>query len=366
MSSLRESTELRSTARRGLPRAAPRDYVAPPMTEIRRDPLRGHWTIIAGDRAKRPSDFQRAAQPAERKTACPFCPGNERLTPHEVTAVRPQGDPADSPGWTVRVIPNKYPAVRSDAEGAIETGGLFERVPALGAHEIVVVSPDHDRTFAQLSVDHWDKVLATCQHRMQQLWSAPHTEHVALFLNSGAPAGASREHPHMQLVSAPVSAPLIDRMHARLRAHYKATESCMVCDILRAELDARERVVVDDVANVTFAPFASRVPFELWTIPRAHRPTFLTVPADERRRFAAHLRDIFERLAAHLGKAPFNAMLHSTKPDRVDPRAPFHWHFEIAPRLGELAGLEWGSGAHINPVAPEAAALALRGVAIAP
>jgi UDPglucose--hexose-1-phosphate uridylyltransferase len=330
------------------------------MTEIRRDPLRGHWTIVASDRAKRPSDFSRATQPSERKQACPFCPGNERLTPNEVTAVRPHGDPANSSGWTVRVIPNKYPAVREDAAGAIETGGLFERVPALGAHEIVVVSPDHDRTFAQLSVDHWDKVLSVCQHRMQQLWAAPNTEHVALFLNSGAPAGASREHPHMQLVSAPVSAPLIDRMHARLRSHYKTTESCMVCDILRAELDASERVVVDDVANVTFAPFASRVPYELWTIPRAHRPTFLTVPADERRRFAAHLRGVFERLQHHLGKAPFNAMLHSTKPDRSDPRAPFHWHFEIAPRLGELAGLEWGSGAHINPVAPEAAALALR------
>lgn len=331
------------------------------MSEIRRDPLRGHWTIIANERQARPSDFSRQVQPPQKRTACPFCPGNERLTPEEVMAVRPSDDPPNQAGWSVRVIPNKYPAVRNDVPIApLDTGGLFERVPALGAHEVVILSPEHDRSFSQISVDHWDRVLAVCQHRMHQLWQASNTQHVALFLNHGAAAGASREHPHMQLVSAPVSAPVMDRMHVALRGHYKATQSCLVCDVLDAEIEHEIRVVYDDAAHVAIAPFASRMPYELWILPRAHRSTFLSVPAGDRRRFAAHLRDIFERLSHHLGNAPFNAILHSSKPDHDDPKSPFHWHFEILPRLGELAGLEWGSGAYINPIAPETAAMQLR------
>ena len=163
------------------------------MSEIRRDPLRGHWTIIAGSRAARPSDFSRPAPASEKRSACPFCPGNERLTPSEVMAVRPSDDPPNEAGWSVRVIPNKYPAVRSDVPLApLDTGGLFERVPAMGAHELVIVSPEHDRGFSQISTDHWDRVLAVCQHRMYQLWQTPNTQHVALFLNHGPAAGASR------------------------------------------------------------------------------------------------------------------------------------------------------------------------------
>lgn len=331
------------------------------MSEIRRDPLRGHWTIIAQARQARPSDFSRPMQPPQKRTACPFCPGNERLTPPEVMAVRPSDDPPNQAGWSVRVIPNKYPAVRHDVSlEPLKTGGLFERVPALGAHELVIVSPDHDRSFAQLSVDHWDSVLAVCQHRMHELWQTPNTQHVALFLNHGAAAGASREHPHMQIISAPVSAPVVDRMHAALRAHFKTAQSCLVCDLVRAEVEQEIRVVHADPAYVCIAPFASRMPYELWVIPRAHRSTFLSVPAGDRRRFAAHVKEVFERLASHLGNAPFNAILHSSRHDHNDPRSPFHWHFEIVPRLGELAGLEWGSGAHINPVAPETAAMQLR------
>jgi UDPglucose--hexose-1-phosphate uridylyltransferase len=332
------------------------------MSEIRRDPLRGHWTIIAHARAKRPSDFSRSAHATERGKACPFCPGNERLTPDEVMAVRPSDDPANHAGWSIRVIPNKYPAVYADlAEARLETGGLFERVPALGAHELVILTPEHDRGFAQISVDHWDRVLAVCQHRMHQLWQEANTQHVALFLNHGPAAGASREHPHLQIVSAPVSAPVSDRMHAALKAHYKARQTCMVCDIVSAEVDQKVRIVEKDKTYITIAPFASRLPYELWVIPRAHRATFLSVPAGDRRRFAAHLRTVFGRLTKQLGNVPFNAILHSARPQTANPRAPFHWHFEIAPRLSELAGLEWGSGAHINPVAPEAAAAQLKG-----
>ena len=327
------------------------------MSEIRRDPLRGHWTIIAHSRGKRPSDFSRPAHTTERGKACPFCPGNERLTPDEVMAVRPNDDPPNQPGWSVRVIPNKYPAVQNDLpERPIEVGGLFERVPAMGVHELVILSPEHDRSCAQLSVDHWNTVFAVCQHRMHELWRDPNTQHVALFMNHGPAAGASREHPHMQIVSAPVSAPVSDRMLAALRAHYKAKQTCMVCDILQSEVAQDVRIVSQDSTYVTIAPFASRLPYELWIVPRAHRSTFLSVPAGDRRRFAEHLRDIFERLTSQLGNVPFNAILHTSRPGPDDPKAPFHWHFEIVPRLAELAGLEWGSGAHINPVAPEAAA----------
>jgi UDPglucose--hexose-1-phosphate uridylyltransferase len=276
-------------------------------------------------------------------------------------AVRPSDDPPNEAGWSVRVIPNKYPAVRVDVPLApLDTGGLFERVPAMGAHELVIVSPEHDRGFSQIAIDHWDRVLAVCQHRMYQLWQTPSTQHVALFLNHGAAAGASREHPHMQIISAPVSAPVVDRMHTTLRAHFKSKQTCLVCDIIKAEIEQEIRIVHEDSAYITIAPFASRLPYEMWVVPRAHRSTFLSVPTGDRRRFAAHLKEVFARLIKHLGNAPFNAILHSARPEADDPKMPFHWHFEIAPRLGELAGLEWGSGAHINPVAPETVAMELR------
>lgn len=326
------------------------------MSELRRDPLRGHWSIIAAERGKRPSDYERRDEPSDSAESCPFCPGHEYATPPELMATRIGGTPPNTPGWSNRLVPNRYPALGRDPDPVPDDGRLTERRRGFGSHEVLVATPDHTRHWSRLTVDQWDRLLSICQHRMSELWRDAQVKHVTLFINHGAAAGASRQHPHMQLMALPLVPPVLETLNARFRAQYAVSETCLMCDIIADEEKERARIVSDDLAYVTFAPFASRVPYELCIAPRAHRGSFLSVPNGERRRFALHLRGVLERLQALAADVPFNFVLHTVCAAEPDPKAPFHWHAEILPRLSSQAGLEWGSGMYLNAVAPEQAA----------
>ncbi|MBI5507692.1 MAG: DUF4921 family protein [Deltaproteobacteria bacterium] len=333
------------------------------MSQLRRDPVRGHWSIIAPNRRRRPDDHGEHG-PIERRGGgpCPFCPGNEEHTPPEVDAVRPNLTTANAPGWLVRIVPNRYPALLAGAPGVAVVGaraGLQETLPGVGSHEIVIATPDHGRRASHFSVDQWDTLLAACQFRMGQLLQDPRVKYVVLFHNHGERAGASREHEHLQLMGIPMTPELIRQEAGRARAYRERRHRCLYCDVLESELAERSRLVLCDEAFVSYAPFASRMPYELCVLPRAHRASFLHLSHRDRCLLAAHMRELLQRLERLFGDLPYNWVLHSL-PDTDADADVFHWHLELLPRLSKQAGFEWGTGGFINGTPPEEAAASLR------
>jgi UDPglucose--hexose-1-phosphate uridylyltransferase len=331
------------------------------MPELRKDPVVGRWVIISTERGRRPTDFQRDPVRA-RGENCVFCPGNEDKTPPEILAGRPSGSAPNGPGWTYRVVANKFPALR--IEGDLEpTGeGLFDRMNGVGAHEVVIETPDHQGSLATMPLDAVADVLVAFRDRLVDLKKDPRFEYVLVFKNHGEAAGASLEHPHSQLIATPIIPIMVtEELEGSLR-YWEMKERCVWCDIVRQERRSRQRVILEHGGFVALAPFAPRFPFETWVLPTQHRAAFEESDADELRGLAAMLVEFLRRLTETLKEPPFNFMLH-TAPLRADGLDYFHWHLEIIPKLANVAGFEWGSGFFINPMPPESAAAALRGEA---
>ena len=330
------------------------------MPELRKDPVVGRWVIISTERARRPTDFAR--DPVRPKGSnCVFCPGNEDKTPQEILAGR--GDtPPNGPGWTYRVVSNKFPALR--IEGDLEpTGeGLFDRMNGVGAHEVVIETPDHQGSLATMSADAIADVLMAYRDRLLDLKKDPRFEYVLVFKNHGEAAGASLEHPHSQLIATPIIPIMVTEELEGSARYWQMKERCVWCDIIRQERRERHRVILESKGFVALAPFAPRFPFESWILPTRHRSAFEELEVDELRDLATVVGDFMRRLNATLNEPPFNFMLH-TSPLHTAGLEHFHWHLEIIPKLANVAGFEWGSGFFINPMPPEQAAAALRGEA---
>jgi UDPglucose--hexose-1-phosphate uridylyltransferase len=328
------------------------------MPELRKDPVVGRWVIISTERARRPTDFQRdPVRP--RGTSCVFCEGHEDKTPPEILAGR-GGSAVNGPGWTYRVIPNKFPALR--IEGDLEpTGeGLFDRMNGVGAHEVVIETPDHRGSLATMSPDAVADVLLAYRDRLIDLKKDPRFEYVLVFKNHGEAAGASLEHPHSQLIATPIIPIMVTEELEGSGRYWQMKERCVWCDIVRQERRERRRLILEEHGFVALAPFAPRFPFETWILPTQHRSAFEELEVDELRGLAVLLGEFLRRLNATLNEPPFNFMLH-TAPLREPGLDYFHWHLEIIPKLANVAGFEWGSGFFINPMPPEAAAEGLRG-----
>ena len=343
------------------------------MSELRHDPLAKRWVIIASERSRRPEDFALSDTATHDGGFCPFCAGNEDKTPPEITAVRPSGGAANGPGWTVRVIPNKYPAL--SIEGGLERHavGLYDRLRGVGAHEVVVESPQHALHMADMDLGQLDSVLTVCQERLRDLGRDQRFKYVLLFKNHGALAGATLAHPHLQLIATPVTPRAISVELDSAREHFHLKERCLCCDLLEQELQARERIVSLDEHFAVVAPYASRFPFELTVIPRKHAHSFSDEPAAILSTLARTLKETLARLKSVLRDPPYNFVLHTAPNTETTVRRrnywdtlpfDFHWHIELLPRLTRVAGFEWGSGFYINPTAPEEAAAFLRDAVI--
>jgi len=339
------------------------------MSELRHDPLAKRWVIIATERSRRPEEFDFHVEPEPAPRFCPFCPGHEDKTPPEILAVRPQGGPPNSPGWRVRVIPNKYPALAIEGDLERRGRGLYDRMRGIGAHEIIVESPEHGVHLADLDPAHLEQVLAACQERLRDLMRDPRFKYVLLFKNYGLAAGATIAHPHMQLIATPITPRAIAGELESARAHYHLKERCIFCDLLAQELDERERVVSLDEHFAVLAPYASRFPFELLVLPRRHSHSFAEAEPPVIAALARCLRDTLARLKGALRNPPYNFVFHTAPNTETLVRrrhywdtlpVDWHWHVEILPRLTRVAGFEWGTGFYINPTAPEEAAAFLR------
>jgi UDPglucose--hexose-1-phosphate uridylyltransferase len=329
------------------------------MPELRKDPVVGRWVIIATERARRPSDF--VADPVRpRVSSCAFCEGHEALTPPEIFAERRPGREPNGPGWTYRVVPNKFPALRIEGDLEPSGEGLFDKMTGVGAHEVVIETPDHAASLASLPLDAVADVLLAFRERMLDLKKDPRFAYVLVFKNHGEAAGASLEHPHSQLIATPIIPIMVSEELAGSAQYYALKERCVWCDMLRQERRDGRRLILETQGFVTLAPFAPRFPFETWILPVGHRAAFEDSTDEELRGLAGVLGEFLRRMNRVLGDPPFNFMLH-TAPFREVQLESFHWHLEIIPKLTRVAGFEWGSGFFINPVPPEDAAEALKG-----
>lgn len=335
------------------------------MPELRKDPIVDRWVVIATDRAQRPQDYT-IQRDTPRTGVCPFCPGQEAKTPHELYAARPSDGPAaraNAPGWSLRVFPNKFPALKVEGTLDREGDGPYDRMNGIGAHEVVVETPDHTKRMGQMSIAELESVLASYRDRMLDLKRDMRFRYVMVFRNYGRAAGASVEHPHSQLVALPVVPATVSRELTGAQAYYAHKERCVVCDIVHKERRDKTRMVYDNGEQVVFTPFASRFPFETWVVPRTHRSAFEHASREELRSIADALKTALAKLERGLDDPPYNVSLH-TAPFSVGEVPHYHYYFEIMPSLSTPAGFEWGSGFHINPTPPEEAAAFLREVPV--
>jgi UDPglucose--hexose-1-phosphate uridylyltransferase len=330
------------------------------MPELRKDPIVGRWVIIASERTKRP--LLPSPDKLPPSAPCPFCPGQEDKTPPELLAHRPGDGPAaraNAPGWRLRVFPNKFPALRVEGELDRNGDGVYDRMNGIGAHEIIVETPDHQRGLSDLDNGEIAAVLGVYRDRMLDLRRDIRLRYVMVFKNHGALAGAGVSHSHSQLIALPVVPKNVAEEMEGAEQYFHFKERCVYCDIVRQELRERTRLVYENAGFVVVEPYAPKFPFETWLLPRAHRGCFESCPPAEHALLADALRVALRKLRAALDDPPYNFILHSAP--FVEREPPYyHWHMEIMPTLSQVAGFEWGSGFYINPTAPEEAAAFLR------
>lgn len=328
-------------------------------TELRTDPITGRTVAIDLGPFKRRNDFDLEPVRLEDPPAqCPLCEGREGDAGAEILAWR-EGGPANLPGWSVRVVPNRNPMLRIEGGTEVRSDGLFESRAGLGAHEVIVETPIHDQPLQALDVDRLWRVLWAWRTRIQDLKRDTRFASIVIFKNHGRASGARLDHSHSQLTAYPLILPrLADKLHGAAR-HLSIGGKCIFCELTAQELHDRHRVISDQDAVIAIAPYASRVPFETWLMPRDHSPRFEEATDATLVAMASTFKSVMARIDWALERPAYNLVLQ-TAPLSGDADAAFHWHLEILPRVTRFSGLEWGSGVHRNPVSPEEAAAVLR------
>ena len=330
------------------------------MSELRKDPVTEEWAIIAGRRSGRPRDYARSLEHSDVPAyveQCPFCPGNEDLTPPAVLEIP---DPRDGRRWQVRGVPNKFPALEPTPTPLAESDGpLFAATPGRGAHEVIVETPVHNGFPVHRSEEEMKLLVRAYQKRYLALMDDPAIQYVLVFKNQGEGAGTSLEHPHSQIVASPVVSASVRRRGDIAREHYRRSGQCLYCQIAAEEVRVGKRVVYSGQGCVVFHPFAAAHVAETWIVPLKHEPSF--GPTDEKglTEFASVLLMTLRQLYWGFGDPDFNYAIHSAPRD--EEHAPHrHWYLQITPRLTKTAGFEVGSGIYINVAPPEETAEAMR------
>ena len=328
------------------------------MPELRKDPIIDRWVIISTERAKRPSDLI-VERTSARGGFCPLCPGNEDKTPSEIFAIREGNTPPDGQGWRLRVVPNKFPALVAAGELNKRTEGMYDKMNGLGAHEIIIETPDHTATATTMLVDDFKNILIAWRQRILAYRQDSRFRYISIFKNYGVVAGSTLEHPHSQLIALPVVPKRAVEELDGAQAYHGLRGRCVFCDIIGQEITDSRRVASESETFLAFEPFASRFPFETWIVPKEHAASFEDSGEALIDGLAEMLSCVLKKLNMALGSPPYNLILHSS-PFNTDVGSFYHWHIEITPRLTRVAGFEWGTGFYINPTPPEQAAQYLR------
>ena len=332
------------------------------MSELRRDPIGGRWVIAQVDTPKGPSDFQNADDPATDPEKCPFCPGNEGQTPPEVLANRDNGH-TDGQGWSLRVVPNRFPALKIEGDIDKQGVGMFDMMNGVGAHEVIIETPDHTKELSELPVEQIEAVVRAYKARCLDLRKDKRFEYILLFKNNGRSAGASLSHPHTQLIALPMVPKSVNEELQAAQNHYEYKDRCIYCDMIRQEEKYEKNVVISNDNFVGFCPYVSRFAFETWIVPKRHFASFDTIEDSMIKDLAGILKNVLSRIRKALKAPAYNFVVH-TSPIDDKIRHEYHWHIEIMPKLTKTAGFEWGTGFYINPTPPELAAKYLRAAKI--
>ncbi len=335
--------------------------------EIRKDPIVGRWVVFSPERLRRPQDFAVHHQVPPDPAGDPFMEGHESFTPPEVWAER-GNTPPNGPGWRVRVVPNRYPALRVEGELDKEAVGFYDRMSGIGAHEVVVETPEVDKELEDLDLADLVHVVRAWRARMLDLMRDKRFRYIMVFKNVGLQAGASLRHAHSQIIALPVTPMVVKNKLLAAREYFREKDRNLFADILRNEINDGERMVLENDGFAAFCPFASRFPFEVCLMPRTQSADFHAARDHELVLFADALQRLLRAYRRGLERPSYNLILHTAPVRRARTGHwdtldfDFRWHVELLPRLSGVAGFEFGTGFFINPVLPEEAARFLRGV----
>ena len=327
---------------------------------LRRAAIGFTWSIIAPGRSKRPQPL--SDRPGNLLSpSCPFCEGNEVETEPEVFAVRGTGTQADGPGWKVRVVPNKYPALRPHTPEEPSACNLYDEQSAVGFHEVVIDTPAHDRRLVTFSLAQLETALTVCRSRLQILSADSNVRSIALFRNDGRAAGASVEHPHSQILALPIVPEYLQAELDSAQRYLRKRRRCWTCQLLERSRQEDGPVIATNSEFTALASLTARFPYETWIVPNAHAHDFRDCSDVQIRNLSKMLLRVLAALEATVGPYPFNLALQMA-PIRASDLVSdaIHWRLELLPRLTIPSGLELGFGVFIVSVRPEDAARQLR------
>ncbi len=328
------------------------------FSELRQDPVTGDWVVIATGRARRPEEFaaQKRVQMEENSgKLCFFCYPEETNQEPDVLIYKNSGD-----DWTLRVIPNKYPALSSGRPAKKIGEGPYFSMEGSGFHE-VIVTRDHEKQIADLDILEIAEVIDAYQERYISLMNRKNVNYIEIFHNHGREAGASIAHPHSQLIALPVISPYVRLELDGAEIYYQANRHCVFCSIAAWEAENSRRLVFENSDFLVFCPFASRAAFETWIVPKKHKPYFERISREEKVKLAEALRAAISKTYKALDDPAYNFYLHTAPCDGRD-YPHFHWHIEILPRTSVWAGFELSTGIEISTIQPEAAAEFLKNI----
>ena len=329
------------------------------MSELRRDPIGGRWVIVNVEHPLMPEKYDYEHHIPKGGT-CPFCYGNEAMTPPEIDSFRDVHTQPNTPGWQVRVVPNKFPALKIEGELERRGIGIYDMSHGIGAHEVLIETPYHQKDIPDLLNNEIEEFLAMYCRRALDLIKDKRFKYIMVFKNFGAAAGASLEHPHTQMIALPMVPKNAMEEIKGAENYFEYRERCIFCDIIRQETQDQERMILENKHFVSFCPFVSRFPFEIWIMPKKHNPFFCHIPPDEIPDLASILKDTIGCIKKVFPNLSYNFIMHSAPIDGDSGIEGYHWHIEFMPKLTRVAGFEWGSGFYLVPTPPEVAAKLLR------
>jgi UDPglucose--hexose-1-phosphate uridylyltransferase len=331
------------------------------LSELRKDPITGRWVVFATEFRQALNTAPQSGTPAG--SLCPFCPGHESLTPPEIMAQRPANSVANDSKWEIRVIPNKFPVLR--VEGLLDShgDGMYDRLNGIGANEILIESPDHLHNLDNLPIEHGEQVLGILRDRFIDLKKDIRIQYIQAFKNHGEFAGANVAHPHIQMIGLPIVPKTVADELEGVRRYHAYRGRCIYCDLIRQDTRTPERLISENEFFIALAPYASRVPFETWILPKQHHADFTGLGKSELRACVRIMQEVLTRYQRVLKDPAYNWVLH-TAPFQTADAHLYHWHIELIPRLARFTGFEWGTDYYINPTLPEDAARFLREASI--
>ncbi|MBI5700372.1 galactose-1-phosphate uridylyltransferase [Candidatus Saganbacteria bacterium] len=332
------------------------------MPELRQDPTTKEWVIIATERGKRPEDFKTQAddEDPETKKTCPFCPGKESRSPGEIFAFRDPGSKPDTPGWKVRVVPNKFPALipGSNGERHIQADH-FKYMAGVGKHEVVIGTPRHEEDIPLMSDEQIELVFLAIQERCKALCEGQNLQHVTIFKNHKQAAGTSLRHPHCQIIATPFAPVQVRHRLETAMSYFDENGECVFCATLEKEKFFKKRIILETDSYIAFSPFASSTPFETQIFLKRHASNFWQSTKEEVKEAAHAVKMILGKMYVGLHNPPYNFVIRSG-PSHEPHLEYYHFFIQIIPRITGIAGFELGSGIYINTVAPEDGAEFLR------